>query len=52
VIIGALLYSGGFGPNDGEYSLVFVVTPLIQLPFVLVALGVSRWQGRARRRAV
>ena len=51
VAAGAVLYSGGFGPNDGEYSLIFVVTPLIQFPFVLLALGVSMWQRRVSRRA-
>jgi len=51
VAVGAVLYSGGFGPNDGEYSLIFVITPLIQLPFVLLTLCVSMWQRRASRRA-
>ena len=41
VMIGGLLYMGGFGPNDGEYALVFIATPLLQIPFVLVALVVS-----------
>jgi hypothetical protein len=48
---GAVLYSGGFGPNDGAYSLVFRITPLIQFPFVLLTLGISMWQRRASRRA-
>lgn len=50
LIMGGVLYSGGFGPNDGEYSFMFVVTPLVQLPFVLLALGVSMWRRRVRRR--
>ena len=51
VTIGGVLYGGGFGPNDGEYSWIFVVTPFVQSPFVVVALGVSLWQKRIRRRA-
>ena len=51
VVTGGFLYSGGFGPNDGEYSLMFFVTPLMQLPFVFLALGVSMWRQRGSRRA-
>ena len=51
VLIGGVMYSGGFGPNDGEYSLMFVLTPIMQLPLVIVALVVSMWQRRARRAA-
>jgi len=35
VLIGGVMYSGGFGPNDGEYSLMFVLTPIMQLPLVI-----------------
>jgi hypothetical protein len=51
VLSGGVLYSGGFGPNDGEYALVFLLAPLLQLPFVLLTLAVSLWNRRARRRA-
>lgn len=49
VTVGGLMYSGGFGPNDGEYALVFIATPLIQLPLVILALVVSIWTRRAKR---
>lgn len=49
---GAVLYSGGFGPNDGEYSLAFVLTPVIQAPLIVVTLAVSLWRRRARRGVV
>jgi hypothetical protein len=51
MIIGGILYSGGFGPNDGEYSLVFLFTPLIQAPLVVLAVAVSLWRRRALRGA-
>jgi hypothetical protein len=48
VIIGGVVYSGGFGSNDGEFSLMFVITPVMQLPFVLLAFVVSMWRKRVR----
>ena len=39
----------GFGANDGEYSLTFVVTPLVQAPLTALTLAVSLWRRRARR---
>jgi hypothetical protein len=38
------LYSWSFGPNDGEYAGVYIFTPILQSPFVLIALGVSLWR--------
>jgi len=35
VLIGGVMHSDGFGPNDGEYSLMFVLTPIMQLPLVI-----------------
>ena len=49
MLLGGLLYSGGFGPNDGEYSLVFVLTPVIQAPLIVLTLAVSLWRRRVRR---
>jgi hypothetical protein len=48
VLLGGVLYSGGFTPNDGEYALVFFLTPLLQLPFVVLTVGVSLWRRRFR----
>lgn len=44
--IGGYLYSGSFGYNDGEYMVAYVLTPVFQAPFALVALGVSYWRAR------
>jgi len=49
VTVGGLMYSGGFGPNDGEYALVFIATPLMQLPLVILTLVVSMWKRRTNR---
>lgn len=49
MLFGGFLYSGGFGPNDGEYSLVFVLTPVIQAPLIVLTLAVSLWRRRGRR---
>jgi hypothetical protein len=48
VLFGGLLYSGGFGPNDGEYSLVFVLTPVFQAPLIVLAVAASLWRRRVR----
>ena len=48
-LFGGLLYSGGFGHNDGEYSLVFVLTPVFQAPLIVLAVAASLWRRRVRR---
>ena len=42
--IGGVLYFGSFGYNDGEYVIAYVLTPILQAPFVLSALGLGLWQ--------
>jgi predicted permease len=49
VTFGGLIYSGGFGPNDGEYSLVFVLTPVLQAPLIVIAGAAALWRKRVRR---
>ena len=49
VLLGAYLYSGGFGPNDGEYSFAFVLTPVFQAPLIVLTLAASLWRRKVRR---
>jgi hypothetical protein len=49
VLLGGYLYSGGFGPNDSEYSFAFVLTPVFQAPLVVLTLVASFWRRRVRR---
>jgi hypothetical protein len=49
--LGAYAYSYAFGHMDGEYSLVFVLIPLIQSPLVLIAFAVAMWRRTRGKRA-
>jgi hypothetical protein len=46
--IGGFLYAGSFGYNDGEYIVAYILTPIAQAPFALVAWMVAYWSCRAR----
>jgi multisubunit Na+/H+ antiporter MnhG subunit len=49
-LIGGYIYFFSFNYNDGEYALVYIITPLIQSPFVLAALGVAVWRRHRRNK--
>src|SRR5262245_13399100 len=49
--IGGFVYFGSFGYNDGEYVIAYVLTPILQSPFVLGVLGLVLWQRRKHHAA-
>jgi hypothetical protein len=44
--IGTYAYFYSFGYNDGEYGLIYFVTPLIQAPLAATAIAVALWRRR------
>lgn len=45
--VGAYVYWYSFSYNDGEYLVGYYITPLVQSPFVLVAVFMSIWRHRS-----
>lgn len=48
--VGAYTYWYSFSDNDGEYLVVYYITPLIQGPFALTAVFMSIWRRKSARK--